>query len=56
MVDELKDKILHTKLTVSPKFPVVDGKHARDKQVSCFLSPLTMAEMVSNKKYSSRLL
>jgi hypothetical protein len=49
MVDELKDKILHTKLTVSPKFPVVDGKHARDKQVSCFLSPLTMAEMVSNK-------
>jgi hypothetical protein len=49
MVDELKDKILHTKLAVSPKFPVVDGKHARDKQVSRFLSPLTMAEMVSNK-------
>jgi hypothetical protein len=54
MVDELKDKILHTKLAVSPKFPIVDrkharDKHARDKQVSRFLSPLTMAKMVSNK-------
>lgn len=49
MVEEWKDKILHTKLAVNPKYPIVESEYTRDKQVSRILSPLTMAEMVSNK-------
>ena len=49
MVERLKDKILHTKLTAHPKYPVIDGQYTLDKQVSRIMSPLTLAEMVSNK-------
>jgi len=48
-VEDLKDKILHTKVTVSPKYVIVDAKHMRDKTVSRMMSPLTLAEMASNK-------
>lgn len=49
LVEQWKDKILHTKLAVNPKYPVIDGEYTRDKKVSCILSPLTIAEMASNK-------
>ena len=42
-------KILHVKLAISPRHPLTDKEHMRDKKVSLMLSPLTIAEMVSNK-------
>jgi hypothetical protein len=53
MVEDWKNKLLHTKLAVNPKYPVVSGQYTRDCQVSRMLSPLTMAEMVSNKNMAS---
>ena len=49
MVEEWKDKVLHTKLAVNPKYVCLSGEYTRDKQVSRLLSAITMAEMVSNK-------
>jgi hypothetical protein len=49
MVEELKEKILHTKMAVSPKYALVASEDMRDKTVSRMLSPLTIAEMVSNR-------
>lgn len=49
MIEERKSKLLHTKLAASPKHPLLAGEHTRDNQISCILSPTTMAEMISNK-------
>lgn len=49
MVEDMKDKILHTMVAVSPKYAILDGQYTRDKTVSTMFSPLIVAEMVSNK-------
>jgi hypothetical protein len=49
LVDKLKGKVLHTKIAISPKYALVDSKHMRDKAVSRMVSPLILAELVSNK-------
>lgn len=49
-VEDMKGKVLHTILAVSPKYALLkDGSHHRDKTVSRMLSPLKLGEMVSNK-------
>jgi hypothetical protein len=53
MVEKWKDKILHTKLCFNPKYCLIDGEHTREKGVSRLLSPLTLAEMASNKNTSN---
>jgi hypothetical protein len=42
-------KILHTKVMVSPKYTLVDQETMKDKALTRLISPLTMAEMISNK-------
>jgi hypothetical protein len=42
-------KILHTKITVSLKYYLISAKDMEQKSISCKLSPLALAEMVSNK-------
>ena len=49
LVDELKMKVLHMKVSISPKYVLVDSQHMVDKTVSQMLSPLTVTEMVSNR-------
>ena len=49
MVDKLKDKVLHTKLTINPKYALLNGKSTTDNTVGRMLSPITVAECVSNK-------
>jgi hypothetical protein len=49
MVDSWKDKVLHMKLCLSPRYVIMGVNYTRDKTVSRLLSPLTIAEMASNK-------
>jgi hypothetical protein len=44
-------KILHTKIAISPKYALLDGKttNTDDKTLGLLVSPLTAAEMISNK-------
>lgn len=48
-VPHMKDKVLHTIFSISPKYAIVPGQHMQDERVSRMFSPLILAEMVSNK-------
>jgi len=54
-VQELKHKIQHTKITVSPKYALVDRAQMQDKRVARMLSPLTIGGMVSNKNTAAEV-
>jgi hypothetical protein len=47
-IEGVTDKILHTKVTLSPKYALVRKEMMRDKSLLRMLSPLTVAEMISN--------
>ena len=47
-VEGVTDKILHTKVTLSPKYALVRKDVMRDKSLMRMLSPLTVAEMISS--------
>ena len=48
-IEPLKDKLLHTKLTLSGKYVLVDEDVMQETNVNRLLSPVMVAEMVSNK-------
>lgn len=48
-VPDMKGKLLHTRIAVSPKYALITDQYMQDKAVNRMLSPLVMAERVSNK-------
>jgi hypothetical protein len=47
-VEGLAGKLLHTKISLSPKYTLLSGDETTNKSVARLLSPLTVAEMISS--------